>query len=247
MLFMHRISVFVFLLMSTYIVFIAVFQSGQNRDQDVPVGVLEASDMFEPNITAMFSASPMRSLRVFVIGSDGNRLRRMVRMLENAGYPRYGVFSVDLVIVVSSLNTSGLAMNWSHGELSFSSGFVPVNDESLVVVLEDAMEISPFYAFWFLLQWNVSLISGGGDRFSPSGLAVGSQLWNNAIHTTRCEECPFPKLFETVMAVCNCSAVFPVLDDGRVFVRHEYQLPVHAERFPRLVRTWNISRSQWNI
>lgn len=248
MLILHRIAVFTFLLFLTYFFLIMAFQSEQTDKRDVSVGVLGASAMFEPNLTAMFSASPVRSLKVYVVSSDGFRLLRMVRMLENAGYPKYCDFSVDLVvIVVPSFNASGLAMNWSHGVLSFSSVFSPVKNESLVLVLDDAMEISPFFAFWFLLQWNASLVSGGGGQLSPVGLALGGRLWNGVIGATGCGECPLPKLFEAVLAVCNCSAVFPSLGDGRVFVRREYQSPVQAERFPRLVRTWNYSRSQWNI
>ena len=236
----YRISAFTLLLMSIYAVFVAVLHSGQSSSPDNPVvGVLaKVHPVFEPNITAMFSASPVRALRVFVISSDGTRLPRLVGMLENAVYP--GGLRVDLVIVgARRRNTSDL--RWSHGALSSSSGLVPVTDESLAVVLGDAMEISPFYALWFLLQWNTPLVSGGGDRLRPAGLAVSSRLWNSA--SAR----PLPELLDALVAVCHCSAVFPMLGDGRVFVRHEYQLPVLAERYPILVRAWNLSRSQWNI
>jgi hypothetical protein len=146
----------------------------------------------------------------------------------------YDVCQVNLV-VVTGMNVSWF--DWGHGELRFTSSFDAVGNASLVVVLlEDAMEVSPFFALWFLLQRTPGVTAGGGCPSHPAGLAVDSQLWNQVVD-------------RGLPLVCNncTTASFPALSDGRVFVRHEFQPPARAERSPKLVRSWDLSRSQWGL
>jgi len=227
-----RVSVFTSLLVLSYVLNLMAFFRPVHRHAKSN-GLLRvargSSDI--PNITAMFSGVCV--LTVVVNSSDETRLLRLVRMLDTAVYD---VCQVDLV-VVTGMNVS--RFDWGHGKLRITSGFDAVGNASLVVVLlEDAMEVSPFFALWFLLQRTPGVTAGGGCPSHPAGLAVDSQLWNQVV----VDRGGLP-------LVCNncTTASFPALSDGRVFVRHEFQPPARAERSPKLVRSWDLSRSQWGL
>ena len=227
-----RVSVFTSLLVLSYVLNLMAFFRPVHRHA-TSNGLLRvargSSDI--PNITAMFSGVCV--LTVVVNSSDETRLLRLVRMLDTAVYD---VCQVDLVVVTTGMNVSR-RFDWGHGELRITSGFDAVGNASLVVVLlEDAMEVSPFFALWFLLQRTPGVTAGGGCPSHPAGLAVDSQLWNQVVD-------------RGLPLVCNncTTASFPALSDGRVFVRHEFQPPARAERSPKLVRSWDLSRSQWGL
>ena len=187
-----------------------------------------------PNHAPMLSFSGS-VLQIFVFASSRQRLQRIVRALDGAVYP-VGL-TVNLVIV--SVKRAGQRgqyrleaseMQWKHGRYTFEKYASVVGDGALVVILTDTMEISPFFAFWFL--HNAPLSIGGGDLSRPVGLAfTGVESLNSTtIHTQS-----LVSLLHHILALCNCSARIP---DDRVYVRDGWQDPVRPERSPKLARTW---------
>ena len=243
MLILARITIFTSVLLCVYLAFGSLLFVDQDevepRDE-----ILYAPSV---NISDLFSSSPVKTLYLCVIGSDSTRLSRMIRMLDSAGYP--GI-KVELVVVTSLLNASSVvkSMNWSLGAFKVERGLSPVDSrESMVVFFEDFMEVSPLFPFWFLLQWKVPVILGGNDLNRPAGVAVNGWLWNQRFKSSVYNQSTSLSMFRDFLRLCDCFASHPLLEDERVFVRNVYQSPVLPETAPRLVRTWNISRSQWNI
>ena len=231
MLLLYRVSVFTFLMLLCYVINLMVFGPVHSTSKGV-VGMLRAGG--GNDITAMLSG--VRALTVVVKNSDETRLLRLVRMLDTAVYD---VCRVDLVVVTFR----PLLLDWRHGGVRFTSTFDAVGNASLVVVLHDAMEVSPFFALWFLLQHTDTVVSsGGGSPLHPAGLAVDYLMWNEVVRVLR-----HRSVYDAITSVCNCTAVFPALSDGRVFVRHAFQSPMRVEHSPKLVRSWDLSRSQWGL
>jgi hypothetical protein len=188
-----------------------------------------------PNIPVLsFSGSV---LQIFVFASSSQRLRRIVRVLDGAAYP-VGL-TVNLVIVSARqageygryrLETA--EMQWRHGRYRFEESARVVGDGALVVILTDTMEISPFFAYWYLHSAPVSI--GGGDLSRPVGLAfTGVESLNSTIIHTQ----SLVSLLHNILALCNCSAKIP---SDRVYVRDGWQDPVRPERSPKLARTWAL-------
>jgi hypothetical protein len=238
-----RITIFISVLLCVYLMFGSLLfvdkDEGELQDE-----MLHATGV---KISALFPPSPVKTLYLYVVGSDSTRLARMIRMLDSAGYP--GI-KVELVVVSSLLNASSVvtSMNWSLGAFKVEQRLSPVDSrESMVVFFEDFMEVSPLFPFWFLLQWKVPVILGGNDLNRPAGVAVNGWLWNQRFKSSVYNQSTSLGMFRDFQLLCDCFAAYPLLEDERVFVRNVYQSPVLPETAPRLVRTWNISRSQWNI
>jgi hypothetical protein len=191
------------------------------------------------SVSSLFPAPP---ICLFVLSSDVDQLPRTVRMLNSAAYPK-SLF-VDLIIVNSMLNTTE-GMNWSHGHFYSEKHLRHTNHSStIVIVIDDTMEVSPFFAYWFLLQRNVSVVVGGN---TATGFAVDGVLWNKWFQTMNGDQPTVIGLLLDFTLLCDCDVVFPLLSDGRVFVRNAFQSPVEPETFPKLVRAWNFKKEQWDI
>ena len=174
-------------------------------------------------------------LQIFVFASSRRRLQRIVRALDGAAYP-VGL-TVNLVIVSArrgekygQYRLETTEMQWKHGWYKFEKSARVVGDGALLVILTDTMEISPFFAYWYLHSAPVSV--GGGDLSRPVGLAfTGTQALNSTtIHTES-----LVSLLRDILALCNCTARIP---SDRVYVRDGWQDPVRPERSPKLARTW---------
>ncbi len=226
---LNRLVAFTISLLLTFIGIFMLF----HMKTDQAVKFLSSAGLGELNMSALFFASPISKLCLVVLSSDGNRLPRTVQMLETAAYP--DMHAVDLVIVNNIPNSSLITknLNWSHGQFHLKTRIKPLKHtarhSTVVVVIDDRMEVSPFYAFWFLLQSNASVISGGA-----TGFAVSGGLWNRLFEMKYHADQPtvLGLLMESTL-LCNCSLVFPRLDYGRVFVRNTFQSPVKPESFPK--------------
>lgn len=182
------------------------------------------------------------SLYLYVVASNEHHLSRMMEALNSAVYPK---LRVELVVVTRNplINATMRRSHWTHGRIRVESAMRVVNRSSLVVVLEDTAEVSPFYALWFLLHRNTSavvIIMGGGNLSSPAGVGIHSELWNDLVvfHSSN--------ISAVLRRVRDYPSIFPRLkDDNRVFVRSEAQSAVMPERDPKLVRAWNYDPAQW--
>jgi hypothetical protein len=92
------------------------------------------------------------------------------------------------------------------------------------------MEISPFFAYWYLHSAPVSI--GGGDLSRPVGLSF---KWTQALNSTIFHTESLDSLLHDILALCNCTAKIP---SDHVFVREGWQDSVRPERSPKLARTW---------
>lgn len=205
----------------------------------VIVAILLVSHSPKPTSMVTVPVLPLRTLHIFLISADWARAARAFHALNNAVYPKRSLLAVNLVVVVERIAISDIDMVWRHGGFRIRTALIPlspVNNVSLVLVIEETMEVSPFFVFWFLDRWNKSVVIGGGrDKSSPMGIAFGDNLFAR-IQMDR----PFPsptRFLHDLLVMCNCTVVFPVMDDGRVFVRKGWQNPYLAEQSPRLVRT----------
>jgi hypothetical protein len=194
---------------------------------------------------------PPLTMCITIVCRGEHQFPRLEEMLLRAAYPRR--VSVDLALVGGDLrrpimiNASVVGRKlWTRGRTSLlGDQLQPVNAScSFVLLLEDHMELSPFFALWFLLRWKDGvLVVGGGNCTHPAGVAMSRDMWNGWVGA---KSSSFP-LFSppAVCASSNGTARFPSLKDGRVFVRNEAQSPLLPERSPLLVRSWNLDPMQW--
>jgi hypothetical protein len=172
----------------------------------------------------------------------------MMQALNSAVYPRGKQLRVELIVVTMNplINATMFARRsrWRHGRIRIESEIRMVNLSSLVVLLKDTAEVSPFYALWFLLHCNTSaVVMGGGNVSSPVGVGVRSELWNGLVSNFSNYSDPDA----LIRGIKDYPAMYPRLEDGRVFVRSEVQSPVMPERDPKLVRAWNYDPMQWFV
>jgi hypothetical protein len=158
---------------------------------------------------------------VYVLASDRRRVLRLVRALDSAVYP------VGLAVHLTIVNATPVHVAWGRGECRFGGKLAVANSTSPAIILSDTMEISPFYALWFLRHACVSV--GGGDLHSPAGVGFRGGVQG--------EFGPLGSLLRRILAARNCSAVFPA---DRVFVREGWQNALLPERSPRLERAWDL-------
>jgi hypothetical protein len=175
------------------------------------------------NITVPFFGGP--ALRVFLISSDRRRVLRLVRALDSAVYP------VGLVAHLTIVNATPMHIAWRRGNSAFESQLRVTNSSELAVILSDTMEVSPFYALWFLRQVGDRVSVGGGDLDHPAGIGFRGALPHAAGSLAF--------ILRGLLAIRNCTAaVFPATD--RVFVREGWQNPLLPERSPKLERAWAV-------
>ncbi len=254
-------------LLGIFILSIGVMLMDSPQNAPVVVSLLRApSSGFDPSGLAAFDNHHTARFSVFILSHEKKSLYRILCALISAGYPQN--VSVDIIIVVTPLLnaseiTGVVSDHWDRGRCRIVKTLQPVNESaapSLVLLLEDRMEVSPFYAFWFFhLERNRTgenndnnnnhdyyLLSGGGNLTHPAGIAVTSGAWNRWLNAEGGSMDQLVlKAAASSLANNHSSVVFPRLDDGRVFVRHEAQSPVLPERDPKLVRAWDYDISKW--
>lgn len=205
----------------------------------VIVTVLLVSHIPKSTKIVTIAVVPLRTIHIFLISVDWASSARAFHALNGAVYPKRSLLVVNLVVVVERIGISDIGMVWNHGGFRFRTALIPmsrVNNASLVMIIEATMEVSPFFMFWFLDRWNTSVIIGGaGDIWNPMGIAFGNDLFARMQFAR-----PFPSsslFLQGLLAMCNCTVVFPVMVGGCVFIRKGWRNPFVPEQYPKLVRT----------
>ena len=151
-----------------------------------------------------------------------------VNLLNLAFYPRHAV--VNLFVVSSAPVAEPL---WLHGQFRRVPGMPLYDGSDCLVLLDDTMEVSPVYIFWFIRKCDRPVVSGG-----DSGLALSGGVWRTFANESGKAILSYgDAVSEAVRFISrsNTTVVYPNFE-GYTFVRSLRQSPIQPERPPKLAR-----------
>lgn len=176
--------------------------------------------LIEPQARPESSRRRKIALCVFVNETSLSALN----LLNLAFYPRHTVVNL---YVVSPL--PGPTPIWVHGQYKRVPCLPRYDGSDCVILLDDSMEVSPIFVFWFIRACrNRSVVSGG-----EAGLALSAKTWQRFADEIGCQD--------AISAVAgfisrhNLTAEAPGLK-GYTFVRSQRQNPILPEHEPKLAR-----------
>ena len=150
-----------------------------------------------------------------------------LNLLNLAFYPKHT--AVNLFVVSSGPVQAPL---WSHGKYQHVSRLPLYDGSDCLILLDDTMEVSPVFIFWFIHTCNHSVVSGG-----ETGLALSGKEWQRF---AREGGTTYQRIISTAMEFIskhNITVVYPdLLDKGYTFVRSQQQSPIFPEQMPKLAR-----------
>ena len=174
-----------------------------------------------------------RKLSVCLFAKSGS-YERAANLLNLAFYPLHT--TVNLYVVSSS----PVEPVWHHGRYRNVQRFPPYDGSECVILLNDTMEVSPVYSFWFLHSCDRSVVSGG-----ETGLALSGRVWERfAASSGKSHESIAGESYESVtedagkfIVQNNLTVVYPeFLGKEYTFVRSKRQDPILPEQPPKLAR-----------
>jgi hypothetical protein len=143
--------------------------------------------------------------------------------------------TVELFFVVPQLGeVISPPLLWLHGRIHPTDQLPPNFDyrSNCIVVLEDSMEVSPVFSYWFAFACGRSVVSGG-----ETGLAVPGDVWTRFVQQANLSSANVTGELLRFIAAQNLTIIHPELDEGYTFVRARRQDPLQPELRPKLVRS----------
>ena len=169
-------------------------------------------------------APKRNTIEIWLFGSELKRVERMMRIINHAYFPPK--VAVRLSIITDRMLPSAPLTFWKHGRFYFvKKARKRLPRSALVIVLNETMDISPFFAYWF---WRARARYGDNVTIAGSmdlvGFAPAPDVWRRG-----------GDLGESLR---GHPVVRPPYLDGGTFCRAEIQDLLRPEREPKLVRTW---------
>lgn len=151
---------------------------------------------------------------------------RAVNLLNLAFYPRHT--TVNLFVVNSTPVADPV---WMHGRYRHVNRMPAYDGSECLVLLDDTMQVSPVFGFWFLRACDRSVVSGG-----EAGLALSGRVWERFDAAGGSFQNVFAGVVEFIRRH-NLTVVYPeFLGKGYTFVRSRWQSPIDPEQPPKLAR-----------
>ena len=177
------------------------------------------------------------SLCVMVTGLQSQHaLRLLLLSLSRAPYPRHTAIHLTVVSPVAYPDVPSVP--WHHGEYRLVHRMPWVDD--CTVFLEDTMEVSPIFAYWYVDMCGREFdVLSGGDSV---GLVLAVRHWRRFKHRIYGQIHSADQTKNLIAALLcfieerNLTVVHPRRAGGYVYVRATRQSPVAREEAPRLER-----------
>lgn len=147
-------------------------------------------------------------------------------LLNLAFYPLHTTVNL---YVVSSVPVEPV---WHHGRYRNVQRFPQFDGSECVILLNDTMEVSPVYSFWFLHSCDRSVVSGG-----EAGLALSGRVWERFAASSGESYESVAEDARKFIVQHNLTVVYPeFLGKEYTFVRSKRQDPILPEQLPKLAR-----------
>lgn len=166
-----------------------------------------------------------RKLSVCLFANSGS-YGQALNLLNLAFYPLHTTVNL---YVVSAVPVEPV---WHHGQYRNVQRFPQFDGSECVILLNDTMEVSPVYSFWFLHSCDRSVVSGG-----EAGLALSGRVWERFAASSGESYESVAEDARKFIVQHNLTVVYPeFLGKEYTFVRSKRQDPILPEQLPKLAR-----------
>jgi hypothetical protein len=206
-----------------------------------------ATYAMQSSSSAAPAAISLQRIVLCVLITDHEAFNRTLRVLNSAFAPP-GT-SVDLMVVVSPIEAAH-PWGWKHGRwmLLRNISTVRYDDSQCLVLIDDTMDASPFFLYWFWGMWkryghHKRLIVAGSRE--GTGLMPQRWMWRRFVRryvSAAKKGVVWPAGTMTrrfVDLFADATVAAPPLIDGCAIMRAEHQPMTERERVPRLARIWS--------
>ena len=116
---------------------------------------------------------------------------------------------------------------------------VRFGDDVCFVMIDDTMDFSPFFLYWFYEIWKRKEHIIAGSR-TGTGLAPYKSLWKRFMRSKRKKHHKnIMQGFLDFFRMRNFTLITPPLLNGYTIVRAEHQSPTEMEKEPKMTRIWD--------
>ena len=199
-------------------------------------------------------------LDIYVFASRPSFTARLTAIIGSAVYR---VRRVDVYLIVAHNHNidekyTSTCASWHLGRCIVTHRWVRTSSAVTRILINDCVEISPFFAVWFSLYPATTTTMGAG----PATANTTNGVRKDAIITTAWGVAPtrivwvdFTRwvvekkkslrnthpltLFERYARLNNITGIYPIIDNGRLtMVRAMWQDPLQPQTLPYIARVW---------